>query len=689
MDKISIYHQLKDLFEIIKTSDDEREDIINTLKSINFREIVTYFLNENKLDDMDLMTCRKIIELTQYLYNNTDIESPISDEDYDKLYQLMLDNGMKDIVGSVVNNQGKKLRHHKYPDLRGTLDKVHFVFNVEKKGDNRRSIEDWVTTISNLLNEEVTNDEKFDIVLQPKHDGLSVIHECDEDGNIEHSLLRGDVEKNLAVDVTPMFKDNVSFYEYSNGYSKFGVKSEVVMTREDFNKFCKEQVVYNSPRSAVSAILNEKDLRPELAKYLTIMPLRKQYEGKQSTLISTDYDELCNLSNYNELRFKIQLINEKVREDGLWTDGVVLYLIDENTQKRLGRNGAINRFEVAYKFPAEEQKTILLDVDFAIGLGGNVTPVAKFKPVIMRGNEIKSASLGSIDRFKSLDLHKGDEVIIKYEIIPYLEVDARCKKELNGEKFRIPTHCKYCGCRLIEAPVLKCANDNCSSRIIGNVVNYINKMRIENISIGTVTTLFDRGIIKGIESLYTLKDHKDEIIEIPGFGIKSYENIISGIESKKDVYAYELLGAIGIPGIGEKTFKKVLTVMSLPELLEYCKENMLMSSLIQIKGFKEKTCIKIQKGVISKINLIYFLLDTLNIKEEKNQPYKGQVCFSKIRDDIFEKLLIEKGYEISDNINKNTKILIVPSLDISSSKIEKAKKYNIEIITLDDIYKKI
>ena len=557
MDKISIYHQLKDLFEIIKTSDDEREDIINTLKSINFREIVTYFLNENKLDDMDLMTCRKIIELTQYLYNNTDIESPIYDEDYDKLYQLMLDNGMKDIVGSVVNNQGKKLRHHKYPDLRGTLDKVHFVFNVEKKGDNRRSIEDWVTTISNLLNEEVTNDEKFDIVLQPKHDGLSVIHECDEDGNIEHSLLRGDVEKNLAVDVTPMFKDNVSFYEYSNGYSKFGVKSEVVMTREDFNKFCKEQVVYNSPRSAVSAILNEKDLRPELAKDLTIMPLRKQYEGKQSTLISTDYDELCNLSNYNELRFKIQLINEKVREEGLWTDGVVLYLIDENTQKRLGRNGAINRFEVAYKFPAEEQKTILLDVDFAIGLGGNVTPVAKFKPVIMRGNEIKSASLGSIDRFKSLDLHKGDEVIIKYEIIPYLEVDARCKKELNGEKFRIPTHCKYCGCRLIEDPVLKCANDNCSSRIIGNVVNYINKMRIENISIGTVTTLFDRGIIKGIESLYTLKDHKDEIIEIPGFGIKSYENIISGIESKKDVYAYELLGAIGIPGIGEKTFKKV------------------------------------------------------------------------------------------------------------------------------------
>lgn len=689
MDKVSIYHQLKDLFEIMKKEKDENnEEIIEILKGINFRELIPYYLEE-KLDDMDLMTIRKIIEITQYLYNNTSIESPIMDEDYDKLYQLMLDNGMADIVGSTFNNQGKKLRYHSYPDLRGTLDKVHFVLNVDKKDDNRRSIEDWITSIENILHEPVTDDDRFKILLQPKHDGLSVIHECDKDGNIIYSLTRGDVEKNLAIDISEMFVDIFDFSKYSNGKDKFGIKSEVVMTRENFEKFCKEQTKYNSPRSAVSAILNEKELRPELAIYLTIMPLRIQYEGREPEIIIGGYEEECILSNYIELRYKIQAINEKVREDGLWTDGVVLYLEDKDIQKRLGRVGAINRYEVAYKFPAEEKKTTLIDVDFAIGLGGNVTPVAKFNPVIMRGNEIKSASLGSIDRFRSLDLHKGDEVIIKYEIIPYLEVDARCKRNKDGEKFKIPTHCKYCGCRLEEDPLLKCINDECSSRVIGNVVNYINKMRIENISIGIVTTLFDNGIIKGIESLYTLNDHKEEIINLPGFGIKTFDNIIKGIESKKDVFAFELLGALGIPGIGEKTFKKVLNIMTLDELLDYCKENKLPMFLLGIPGFQEKTCLKIQRGIISKLKLIYFLLDTLNIKDYKAKPTKGQICFSKVRDYAFENRLIEEGYEVSESLNKNTKLLIVPSLDASSSKIEKAKKYGIGIMTLDEAYKKI
>lgn len=689
MNKVSIYHQLKDLFEIMKKEKDEtNEEIIEILKGINFRELIPYYLEE-KLDDMDLMTIRKIIEITQYLYNNTNIESPITDEDYDKLYQLMLDNGMDDIVGSVFNNQGKKLRHHNYPDLRGTLDKVHFVLNVDKKDDNRRSIEDWVTSIENILHEPVTNDDKFKIFLQPKHDGLSVIHECDENGNILYSLTRGDVEKNLAIDISEMFVDTFDFSKYSNGKDKFGIKSEVVMTRENFEKFCKEQTKYNSPRSAVSAILNEKELRPELAIYLSIMPLRIQYEGKEPEIILGGYEEECVLSNYVELRYKIQTINEKVREDGLWTDGVVLYLEDKNIQKKLGRVGAINRYEVAYKFPAEEKKTVLTDIDFAIGLGGNVTPVAKFTPVIMRGNEIKSASLGSIDRFRSLNLHKGDEVIIKYEIIPYLEVDARCKRNKNGEEFKIPTHCKYCGCKLEEDPLLKCINDECSSRVIGNVVNYINKMRIENISIGIVTTLFDKGIIKGIESLYTLNDHKEEIINLPGFGIKTFDNIINGIENKKDVFAFELLGALGIPGIGEKTFKKVLNIMTLDELLDYCKENRLPMFLLGIPGFQEKTCLKIQRGIISKLKLIYFLLDTLNVKDYKAKPTKGQICFSKVRDYAFENRLIEEGYEVSESLNKNTKLLIVPSLDASSSKIEKAKKYGIEIMTLDEAYKKI
>ena len=163
--------------------------------------------------------------------------------------------------------------------------------------------------------------------------------------------------------------------------------------------------------------------------------------------------------------------------------------------------------------------------------------------------------MGSVDRFRSMDhLTSGSEIIVRYEIIPYMELDHTCKINPDGYRFYIPTHCKYCNHELVEDPLLKCVNEECPSRIIGNVVNYINKMRIENINIETITTLFDQGIITGIESLYTLDKHKAEIVSLPGFGEKSYEKMIEGINKQKSVFDYELLGSLGIQSIGVRMF---------------------------------------------------------------------------------------------------------------------------------------
>lgn len=686
--KLNIYHQLIDLTKNIQNMNNEEiKEITETLEKINFEEIVTYLLSLQNYDDMDLVTIRKIIELTQFIYNNTDSDNIITDENYDKLYQLMLDKGLGEYVGSPnpKNMQGKKIRQHKYTLLRGTLSKIHYVTNVEKGEDNRRSLEDWIYSVENILGGTIYDPT---VILQPKHDGLSVVHECDCDGNIIHSLTRGDTEKNLAIEITEMFKDKFNFHDYASN-KPFGVKTEIVMTRDQFNAFCDEVMEYKSPRSAVSGILNRStDLDPSLAEYLTVKPLRIQYEGDPNVIIVRDIlDEVCDsIYSFKEMESTINAINENVREAGLCTDGIVIYLSNKNIQHELGRIGAINRYEVAYKFPAEEKKTELIDVDFSIGLGGNVTPVAKVKPIIMNGKTITSASLGSIDRFESLDLRKGDEVIIRYEIIPYLDKDSTCKK--GKEKIYRPTHCRYCGHRLEEAPILKCVNDNCDSRIIGNIVNYINRMRIENISIGTVTTLFNEGLLKNIESLYDLSKHKEKIVNLPGFGIKSYTNIIKGIESKKDVYDYELLASLGIPNIGERIFKKVLIWMDIDTLLESCCEGSLVIKLLGVKGFGNKTCIAIQKGIQNKMSTIKFLMNTLNIKRF-NANNKGTVCFSKIRNKEYEEELIKKGYEIIDSVNTNTNYLIVPSKDLLSSKIKKAMKYGTKILTLDEAYKNL
>ena len=690
--KITIYHQLNAIYNELENMDEDSiDEVVEMLKGINFEAVIEYFINSEKLDDMDLFTCRKIIQILQFIYNNTDIVSPVSDENYDTLYQIMVDHKLGDIVGSV-NSQGKPVREHMYPDLRGTLNKVHFVFNIDKDGDKRRSIEDWITSIENILGRSINNTKEFELRLQAKWDGCSAVFECDENGNVLHVLMRGDTEKNQAVDVGELFKHDINFKQFANGKDKFAVQTEVLMNQESYERICVEYKDFKSPRSATSSILNEKVLQPHLAQYLTVEPLRIQYVGKRPEIIpNEEFDMISNLFDLRDIQECIRQINEHAKSEGKVTDGVVLHLIDKKLQYNLGRDGAINRYEVAYKFPAEAKKSKLIDIEFSTGLGGNITPVAKIEPIVMLGKTIRSISMGSIDRFRSMNyLTRGSEIIVRYEIIPYMEVDKTCKINDSGERFFIPTHCKYCGCRLEEDPLLKCVNEECSSRIIGNVVNYINKMRIDNINIETVSTLFDQGIIKGIESLYSLEDHKAKIISLPGFGIKSYEKMIEGVNKRKVVYDYELLGSLGIQSIGVRIFKKILSVMDIDTLLRLSIENMLVVNLLGLPGFGEKTATRVQKGINSKIKTIYFLLDTLTLKE-KVAPgkMKGRVCFSQVRDAKFESDLIKRGYEVVDSLTKNVDYLVVPNLDVVSSKITKARKYGITILSLKDAQTKL
>ena len=690
--KITIYHQLNTIYnELENMNENSINEVVEMLKGINFEAVIDYFNTSEKLDDMDLYSCRKIVQILQYIYNNTDIISPVSDEKYDILYQIMIDHKLGDIVGSV-NSQGKPVREHMFPDLRGTLNKVHFVFNIDKDGDKRRSIEDWITSVTNILGRDIDNSKDFEVILQAKWDGCSAVFECDKFGKVKHVLMRGDTEKNQAVDIIDLFRDNIRFSEFANGEDEFAVQTEILMNQEDYEKICIEYKEFKSPRSATSSILNEKILQPHLAKYLTIEPLRLQYVGQKPEIIPNyTYDMISNLFDLRDIRECIRQINEHVKEDGKVTDGVVLHLSDKRIQEKLGRDGAINRYEVAYKFPAEAKKAKLINIEFSTGLGGNITPVAKIEPIVMLGKTISSISMGSVDRFRTMEhLTSGSEIIVRYEIIPYMEIDNTCKINPNGQVFHVPTHCKYCNCRLEEDPLLKCVNEECPSRIIGNVVNYINKMRIENVNIETISTLFDQGIITGIESLYKLNEHKAQIVSLPGFGEKSYENMIKGINKRKVVYDYELLGSLGIQSIGLRIFQKILSIMDIETLLNLSVENRLAINLIGLPGFGEKTANRVEKGINSKIKTIRFLLNTLTLKEKVDRSkLKGKVCFSQIRDPEFESKLLKNGYDVTDSLTKNVDILIVPNLNMTSSKITKAKKYGITIMDIESARNKL
>ena len=667
--------------------------IKSTIDSAGIPRLMKYYTevaDPKNLDELDKFTIIKIIEITQYLYNNTNIPSPLSDDEYDKLYDVLVDLGLN-IVGSV-NAQGKPVRNHKYPDLRGSLDKVHFI-RVEDKGkDKRKSIEDWVKSMENKLGFKIQGD-KAKVRLQPKWDGVSVVFECDENGIVEHALLRGDTGRNEAVTLDHLFK-GVSFgditKEFTKDGRKFGLKTEIMVSDSQYEELCKIDGSYSSPRSACTSILNSKDVDPSYVKYLTIKPLQIQYEGDAEddiiVLHQPDesgiyYDRYSWLDQLDDLEEKMNHIKKITTNDGLITDGVVLQCINSDVISGMGRDHHINKFEVAYKFPPETKKSILLDIEFSMGALGNVTPVAKIETVKMRCNNISSINLGSIDRFESLDLRQGDEVIIKYEIIPYLDKDDTCKKG-SGKVYPVPTHCPYCNHELIEDPLLKCVNDNCESRVVGKILNYVNKMRIENISISTIERFYQLGFLRSIEDLYKLENHRNDIVQLDGFGNKSFQKIIDGVNNRREVYDYEFMGSIGIQDIGERMFKKILSVYSIEELIEKLKDpGKMHGELIKMEGIQSKTADKIIGGIYTNLQLIFSLLKEVKVKKN-TRVYNKKVCFSKIRDKEFEKFLDENNVLVMDSFKKETDILIVPDVNESSSKIEKARKQGKPVIDL-------
>lgn len=689
MDKGTILNRLHEIYNLARHTGDFEQVIEKLTGEVKINSLVSYYTNRvEEFDDYDKNIIDMIIRILQEVYNNSDLISPVSDEDYDKLYEINREINKEEIVGAG-NPRDKIISSHSYPDLRGTLDKVHFIKTSEKGKDKRKSLEEWIRGIENKLGRKLYEQEAK-ICMFPKWDGLSVVFECEADGSVNKALTRGDTTKNEAVELTPMFKEiNLDYLnDFNNG--RFGVKTEIVMTQDNFKALKEKYGEFKSPRSAVSSILNSKELDKKYLRYLTIIPLQIQnYETKEIRIPEEVFNSFpyyeSNLYDFKDIKEGIETLKQWVEKDyGIPIDGIVLRLMNKGVQKLLGREDNINKYEVAYKLPPEQKRTTLKDVEFSVGVLGAITPVAKIEPVKLKGNKISSISLGSVDRFESLDLREGDEVIIKYDVIPYLDKDETCKKG-NGRKFETPKVCPFCKEPLMKDPVLKCVNINCESRMIGKIMNYVTKMSIPNISIGIITALFKNGYLKSIEDLYTLQKHKKNIVRLEGFGEKLFQKIIDGIESRKSVYDYQLLGSIGIPDVGEKIFKKVLTVYTLDELIEICTSGK-KDKLKTIEGIKDKTAEKIILGIIMNEELINYLCRVLDVKRD-DRKYTIKVAFTKVRDKDFEKFLDEKGVLVLDNYNKNVDILIVKDKNTESSKVTKARKDGKEIITIDEAYK--
>lgn len=694
-----IFDELKKLKEEVITHPEKLTDLISLMKSPECREEIEKTLDFDEIPHEDIQNVKTLVDCAQTIYNYSGEETGMSDSEYDKIYE-MLSQVDDDIGITVPIVSSGKIGYHKYPSLRGTLDKVYALTdedNLENK--SRRTLDEWIksseTKIFQKTGERI-NLSNEEIYCFPKFDGVSAIFEYSKDGTLQRVLTRGFTETNEAQDITHHFywvgKGPEMDYDY-------GIKTEIMMSDEDFEKYNSVyHTDYKQSRSIVSSILNS-DETDDRIKYLQIMQLRysklvpDEKYGTVETLqelapgaFNTPYlrCRLCDRDQMRKFAFDHKYTN------GLRCDGMVIYIINPKIQKILGRADNKQKFEVAFKFTEEFGYSKIKDIKFTAGLFGRINPVAEIKPIKLKGNTIENVSLGSMGRFKSLGLAKGDKVKVLYDIIPYIvfdKDDPKCKK--SGENpIPVPWCCPECMEPLESSDsgdIMFCNNPKCPCKQKGRILNYFNKMHIDGISYATVDTLYREGYLESIKDIYKLEKHRKKLIKLSGFGDKSIDNILDEINNNRTVPSSQMLGSLGIEGVSTKTFDKVFSMISYDELIELAtddKPEKAVAVLTVIPGIKDKTARKIIEGIQENIKTIEFLEKELELVEPVKKESKFSVVFTKVRDKELEEWTVEQGGTVKDALSKDVSVLVVPAIGVESTKVDKAKKYNIPIVDI-------
>lgn len=716
--RFSEYRELNNIQAVIENTD---------LEEVFELAYQGYFENKVGID-----TLNKIIDFLSYLEEETSIPTPVNDTIYDKILEVLNENHITNIgtESNVIDDDS--VREHKYPELRGSLQKVHFTTSDEiPKKDSRKSLEDFLRNILENGKSSIKG-QLLPLFVDYKWDGASNVFECDG-VNIDYVLTRYKVEMNLGKDVSHVYKGKTAkdifgykipgqFYDME----KYGVKVEVIMPNDKFEEYRLYTMDKKcNRRSAVASITNRKDdnFDPKMLDFLEVIPLqistdvpiegnpdfistddriwfhagiindRHQYIAfywdKDPTMISMD--KVLH-GNFDSIAKSIYAYRELIEKDaeskGYPIDGMVITIGDWGFINTLGREHHKNKFQVAYKFPAGIKKTKLKNVTFQVGpIAGTITPVAEVEPIVMNGNTITHIGLSNMEKLERLDLHIGDEILVCYDIIPKILVDETCKKS-GGKKIEAINKCPICNSDVQSG---RCVNPNCDAKMVGRIAAFTKKMNIPGFGIETVSFLVERGILNSIPGLYKLNLRAGDMMMLPGYQEKSVSNLIKAPLSRTNVYPHELFGSIGIPDISLSTMEKVFRNVSVDSLMN--DPEILFSMYQNINGLGEITVGKIVQGIDKNKKLLQELIPWFKFKEyEKESENQQLIMFTNVRDPKFSEYLREKFDIVSpknDGFSAKAIALIVPDgEEIKSTKKDKAIDKGIPIFTLSDAKKK-
>ena len=264
------------------------------------------------------------------------------------------------------------------------------------------------------------------------------------------------------------------------------------------------------------------------------------------------------------------------------TDGIVLKVNSLAQQEELGFTAKTPRWAIAYKFPAEKQKTLLREITYQVGRTGVVTPVANLEPVHLSGTIVQRATLHNEDFIRSLQIRPGDMVFVEKggEIIPKITGKAEGIASLDYD-YHFPTECPECGAKLVRVEgeaAWRCPNEQgCPPQIKGKMIHFVSRraMNIEGLGEETIELLYEQGLLHNIADIYTLTFN--DLASQERFGEKSAQNILNGIANSLLVPWERVLFALGIRMVGETTAKKLARRFTSLEQLQVAEREQLIA----------------------------------------------------------------------------------------------------------------
>lgn len=648
---------------------------------------------QNKMEYMKTLV-EKLNEAGKAYYQED--REIMSNFEYDALYDELL--GLEKELGTVLSDSptvhvGYEVlselpkEAHESPML--SLDKTKDVLALKSWTGKQKSLLSW------------------------KMDGLTIVLTY-RNGELFKAVTRGNgIVGEVITNNARMFKNIPHKIPYTG---ELILRGEAVIKYSDFEKInaaiSDVEAKYKNPRNLCSGSVRQ--LNNEITKKRNVhffaftlvkaegVDFDNSRKRQMEWLLGLGFDVVeYRLVDEDNIEAAVAEFSEKIIHNDFPSDGLVLTYDDIAYSKTLGTTAKFPRDAIAFKWADEVRETTLLDMEWSASRTGLINPVAIFEPVELEGTSVSRASVHNLSIVKSLKLGLGDKI----EVYKANMIIPQIAKNMTGSgSLEIPKYCPVCGQPTVvrtenDVSVLFCENPDCQAKKIKSFALFVSRdaLNIEGLSEATLEKFIQKGFIHEFADIFALDNHKEAIVELDGFGEKSYDKLIKSVEKSRHVRLANLIYGLGILNVGLSNAKLICKYMN------YDVER------IRKVSAEELTAIDGIGQVIADSVVAYFadeknnrafdrLLKCVDIEDEvtdeNSMRFNGMTFVITGSLNHFEnrntlKTLIEDGGgKVAGSVSSKTAYLINNDSTSSSSKNKKAQSLNIPIITEEEFIEK-